>query len=646
MIKCTLEDLYKFNKLTSKVDDGFFKVKTRNGFKKIENVDVTSKNSKQIEISTKNGYSLIGSPDHLIMSNTWIKLKDIILNETKVLTIDGFSKIIKKIELKERDDLLDIQVDGKEYYSNGIISHNSTIKEALTISAFGRSAIRKMKDIPNWINKSAYTYCDFDTPNGDNIVIERGIDPNFTEFKLNSIPDNRSDKRIVDDLIENKYLGINFQTFCNTISLSFDDFKSFIKLSPNDKRKIVDPIFGIDILTDMKKELSKDVSKNQKNYDIIVSNIQKNTELLEKSQNQLEELKEKLNEAAESKENEINEKIGEKSKAKDVHKKKYGELKTQISKFNDGLTEYRNKIATSKADIAEYWKKLEIFKNKKCPHCLSDLTTEGANHIKNEISSNKVKEENNLTKLIESGKKIKLKIDKLTEDRDLEKDEFYKLSNEITTLEEEVERLKNNDQSEQESSISKIINTIEYEISESEGQSRELQKKLEMYGILDDALGDKGIKRVLIDKVIPLLNTRIFEISDRLEFKFNFEFDSDFNPIIRYMGMDVSPESLSTGQRKKMNLIVLLSFIELIKMKHTNLNVMFLDEIFSGLDKKNVYKAIEILREYADMYKMTIFVVSHESLPEEFFDKKIEVEMKNHYSEMNIIFNTRKLKTN
>jgi hypothetical protein len=45
--------------------------------------------------------------------------------------------------------------------------------------------------------------------------------------------------------------------------------------------------------------------------------------------------------------------------------------------------------------------------------------------------------------------------------------------------------------------------------------------------------------------------------------------------------MQISPESLSSGQRKKMNLIVLLAFIEIIKMKHTTMNVMFLDEIFS-----------------------------------------------------------------
>ena len=100
--------------------------------------------------------------------------------------------------------------------------------------------------------------------------------------------------------------------------------------------------------------------------------------------------------------------------------------------------------------------------------------------------------------------------------------------------------------------------------------------------------------------------------------------------------MEISPESLSSGQRKKMNLIVLLAFIEIIKMKHGKMNILFLDEIFSSLDKNNVYKAIEILKEYSQKYNMTIFVVSHESLPEEFFTSKIFVKTQDHFSEMQI----------
>ena len=72
-------------------------------------------------------------------------------------------------------------------------------------------------------------------------------------------------------------------------------------------------------------------------------------------------------------------------------------------------------------------------------------------------------------------------------------------------------------------------------------------------------------------------------------------------------------------------------------MKHSQMNVMFLDEIFSSLDKNNVYKSIAILKEYAKKYNMTIFVVSHEALPEEFFDYRIIVNQVDHFSDMEIV---------
>jgi hypothetical protein len=38
---------------------------------------------------------------------------------------------------------------------------------------------------------------------------------------------------------------------------------------------------------------------------------------------------------------------------------------------------------------------------------------------------------------------------------------------------------------------------------------------------------------------------------------------------------------------------------------------------------------------------MTIFVVSHETLPEEYFDEHINVTMPNHFSELEIVQNTK-----
>jgi DNA repair exonuclease SbcCD ATPase subunit len=246
-------------------------------------------------------------------------------------------------------------------------------------------------------------------------------------------------------------------------------------------------------------------------------------------------------------------------------------------------------------------------------------------------------EEEILVKLTDIHKRANELLGNQRSQLDAEKSNYYQIQSSIKTLEDSLEKIKSGKDDSQEESIKSIIDTIGSQIKDSKSDRSRFQEEADLYIALDEILSDGGIKRMLIDRVIPLLNSRITEISTRLDFKFTFSFDSDFNPIINYLGIEVSPESLSTGQRKKMNLIILLAFIELIKMKHNKMNVMFLDEIFSGLDKNNVYRAIEILREYANLYGMTVFVVSHEALPEEFFDKKIMVSMPNHFSEIKIV---------
>jgi DNA repair exonuclease SbcCD ATPase subunit len=516
-------------------------------------------------------------------------------------------------------------------------SGKSSIKEALTVSAYGRSAIRKMKDLPNWINKSAYTYNEIETSNGDQVVIERGIDPNFTQIKINGVSHNLPDKRKIDSFVEDEILGLNFSTFCNTISLSFDDFKSFINLSASDKRKIVDPIFGIDILSEMRSKVKEDLKESSKNLDAINLSISKNEMILEKSNNQLESLKEKIDQDNSGKKEKLESDISKAESDLNKKKSKFNDLKTKIDSLTKVVNEYTTKIAKHKANISEFDKKLKVYQSNRCPHCLSDLTGDKSVSIKEAIEKKKKDERSALEKVNVEFGKISKEISSLKSDQDTVKSDFYDIQSSIKSLNKSLTDLKNESTNEHEESIRSIISTIQEEISTSREESKTYSEEMSLYKSLDEVLSDNGIKRVLIERVIPLLNNRISEISERLDFKFTFCFDNNFNPVINHLGMEISPESLSTGQRKKMNLIVLLSFIELIKMKHNKMNVMFLDEIFSGLDKINVYKAIEILREYADRYNMTIFVVSHESLPEEFFNKKIQVSMPQHYSEMKIV---------
>lgn len=516
-------------------------------------------------------------------------------------------------------------------------SGKSSIKEALTVAIYGRSAIRKMKDIPNWINRNAYTNVKFTTSAGEVIDLDRGIEPNFSDIKINGAHFNLPDKRKVDEFIEDELAKIPFSVFCNTISLSFDDFKSFVNLNKEDKRKIVDRIFGIDILSDMRTKVKDELRENKRDLEILESTSTQNSTNLVSYTTQLSTLKDKIEKKKSELSDQLVGKIDLASQELVLAKSNYTLIKTQIenlTKLKNTITESLNKI---KLDIRDLSTRLKLYSQNRCPHCLNDLHSNSSIEIKDKIEIRLLKLQEALpTKQSEFDTANDSITDLLLEKGEAES-EYYRVKATLESLQASLEAAQETDGSDELSSIEEIISDLRNKIKADSQKITDFTETKNLYLNLDDLLSDSGIKKTMIDKIIPTLNARIHEISEKLEFKFQFEFDSEFNPFIMHLGMQISPESLSSGQRKKMNLIVLLAFIEIIKMKHSNMNVMFLDEIFSSLDKSNVYRAISILKEYSEKYGMTIFVVSHEALPEELFDYRIQVKQKDHFSEMEII---------
>lgn len=549
--------------------------------------------------------------------------------------ICSYGNKLQEFVFSEEPEL--ILVEGK----NG--SGKSSIKEALTISIYGKSAIRKTKDIPNRANKNAYTCSEFLSSTGDMIKLERGIDPNFIDLTINGAPHNLPDKRKVDVFVEEELLNLPFSVFTNTISLSFEDFKSFIKLTPTDKRKIIDRIFGTDILTEMSNLVKDDSKENKISIEFIKSDIESNTETLEKSKNQLESLKIDISEENKKQISDNQAAILEKNKDLEKIKQDNSSTTEKLKKVSDELTKIVNTFSKNKAALAEIGKKLDIYALNKCPHCLSDLTDEDHNKIKSAIIEKKEIFENKIPDLEKKINELSSEKKDLKDTSDSNRTESSKIDLEIINLQDAIENLKTKKDSKQTGALEKIISDIEQKIIESEKKLSNFTKKQDVFTDMLDFLSDTGIKQSLMDKIIPVLNSKILTISKKLDFIFSFEFDNNFNPTISQMGEEITPDSLSTGEQKKMNLIVLLAMLEVIKMKNHQVNVLFLDEIFSGLDKESIYKTIEILKEFSIQHGLSIFVISHDPLPEELFNKKISIEKKNFFSEMTIVSATEAL---
>jgi DNA repair exonuclease SbcCD ATPase subunit len=154
--------------------------------------------------------------------------------------------------------------------------------------------------------------------------------------------------------------------------------------------------------------------------------------------------------------------------------------------------------------------------------------------------------------------------------------------------------------------------------------------------ILEEVLGDEGVKNLAIQTILPGLNANIAMMTQTMHLPFHIRFDDKFDCIINHLGEDINPLTLSTGERKKADFIVIIAIIKILKLRFPQLNLMFLDELLSSVDQDGVYNVLKILNEVIKENGLNTFVINHTELPHEIFDQKIQIHRENGFSKFTI----------
>jgi DNA repair exonuclease SbcCD ATPase subunit len=100
------------------------------------------------------------------------------------------------------------------------------------------------------------------------------------------------------------------------------------------------------------------------------------------------------------------------------------------------------------------------------------------------------------------------------------------------------------------------------------------------------------------------------------------------------MGIEIPSQTLSTGEMKKVDFVVLVAIMKLMKLKFSSINLLFLDELFSSVDPDGVYSILSILKSTSSDLGLNIFVINHAPMPHEIFDWKLEVTKNNNFSSL------------
>lgn len=509
----------------------------------------------------------------------------------------------------------------------------STIREVISYLLYGKVLDKKLSDLPNRINKSLWGKITL-IANNSTIVIERGINPKIFEVTIDNVVQDVAGNLNIQNIIENDYLKIPQITFDNIISISVDKFKSFLSMSPSDKRKILDQIFGImffNKIHDSLKENTKEFSNEIRNLEGQVSVLMSNKQDIEKKIKAIdEELSKDVSVKLEEVLNEIS-KLTEKLNDYSEKSKLILEKSSVVSNKTNELVNKRNEYLYKIKDCNH---KLKLYENDFCPTCNSNLNVDFHSDIKKNIISEKEQLQKNIDELNENINSLQKVGTEIQSKNKQVSDYIFNCKIELNKLNSSKEELSKPkpEFSEFNSVLENTINRIESILNNID----ENRKNEYLYSELVKIFGEDGVKLQIMKNFLPSFNKSINEISKKLHFPYKVEIDEKFNSKLTSIGEEINTKTLSTGERKKADFAVLVSLIYVIKRNYPNINLLFLDEVLSSIDSYGVYEMLNLIRSVVDELHLTTFIVNHSELQKEMFDYVYTVNKVAGFSELSI----------
>lgn len=550
---------------------------------------------------------------------------------------------IKKVQFKNfasygnRLQTIDFEEDKSNLFlvlgGNG--AGKSTLAKVITYLCYGKVEGASLKDLPNRVNSALWGKIWLESKN-NSVEIERGISPGIFNVKINGSDYDVAGKLNLQEFLETEIYEIPYHVFKNVIILSVNDFKSFITMSPYDKKRIIDKIFGFSIINEMAeavKDKRRSIIEEIRTYEDEIRTLNDSIDSVLGKIEQFEKIsKDKDAEKVKGlKENllTLNE---QRKKLKDLTqttKEKLEGLDTQSREKNNKKSSLNSKINTVK-------KELKLYENNTCPTCTAPLTSDFHLDIKKEKEEkldslfsqwNLIKKEaedaeTELADLRQKGRKIHVKVGQLETQMEAIKDKLIELADK--------------DESESSSHLKQLVK--EFDEKKKNKSNDKLKSEGEDYylTILENIMGEDGIKNLAVRSILPSFNNHILLMGREMGIPFGIRFNEKFYCTLHHLGTEISPKTLSTGEKKKVDFVIIMALMKMIKVRFPSLNILFLDEIFSSIDSDGVYHIINILHSTIQDIGLNTFVINHTVLPSEYFDKRLEITKDAGFSEFTI----------
>ena len=416
----------------------------------------------------------------------------------------------------------------------------------------------------------------------------------------------------------NKVLGLPYELFINSIVFG-QGLKRLIEEDNSNKRAIFEEIFNLNFLN-----TAKDIAKGKKDamregildmegdLNVMTDKLENYKELKRKLKTQ--ELEAKINRSKQITELESTrldyaKKLGniQRSKSEEVLQT----LPIRIKNTNELISKYKTTkdLCEETIDIPleEFIDDIyKLVKNKRYSEALSSLKKlkkayKGISDCDKELSQLYDRK----SKLMD----IKSNYDKLEMKATWYSRKMVEIDDEIRKLEEAKYDTFSEDYEGKISHLRKKIKPLKAKYESQLSEYRDYQ------WLLDDPLGNQGIKAFLFDSSIDLINEILNKYVPILGFKIEFgvNLDSarkDFVTTIERDDIIMEYDELSGGEKQLVNISLALAMNELLTVSQ-GFNIAFMDEVFESLSSENIELVTSLIRE---IFKdKTLFLITHQN---------------------------------
>lgn len=504
-------------------------------------------------------------------------------------------------------------LDGLVKLSGAIGSGKTSLGEAIIWGLFG--TIKKINNthLIAWNTKACEIEINLESK-GHNINILRNIKENL-QIHVDGKLLIASNKRDTQQILEEEYFDVPKLTVIKMCVISFNEFNSIAAMNPGETKQFLDNVFGFKTFTEYNEQSV--VEKKEE--------VRQQTELnaiYTETENQMQYLINKKSEQQKELSNSID--IDKLAEDRAIYVDKGKALK---DKFNELTAEYKQK------DSDMYNKMLELstlgkvaknnyntFKSGKCPTC------------GHEVDNDKIEEyKSTMLKYAASYKEIDAARIQLKNEYQPKIDELNKEMSELRTLISDIDtkiKIHENNKRLINENYDALINEYKEKLVSIKSKIDKSDIEIGEWNEIGDLFA-KTLRYNLLDTLIPNINSSIQYYMNKLDQNYSVEFDKEFKPHIYIDGYqkEISYNSLSTGQRKTLDMAVIFGVLQNI-IANVNFNVFFLDELFSNLDSDSRNTMLDLLNSTLAKDR-SIFVINHAEMNDDYFKHKIRVKLSN-----------------